>query len=242
MSELIPLPDGMTTEDLDNLDLHGLARQNPHKAMVFADFAMKHQVKNSREAWITQANILYYVKHSDLWKYHPDSFSSFFAWCQQPEIELPPSVVVDMLAVVHFAPALQEQASIDIFDVIREVGQSKIRQLIPVIRDAYKNNTLAEQVAPLIDEVKGSSFRQVLKMVNPGGNRTEWDPEAIYSENADGSYNLTLRNLDFDRLELAAGKLSVKRWFNPQGYRIDNPLNHPTGAGEGEFREESATV
>lgn len=225
MSDLIPLPDGLTAQDLENLDLHGLARQNPHKAMAFADFAMKHQVKNSREAWITQATILHYVKETDLWQYHADGYSSFFAWCQQPEIELPPSVVVDMLAIVHFAPALQEQAGIDIFETIREVGQSKIRQLIPIIRDAYKTNTLREQVVPLLDEVKTSSFRQVLKMVNPGGHRTEWDPETIYTENADGTYNIALRNMDYDQLELAAKKLGVKRWFNSAGYRIDNPLN-----------------
>lgn len=227
MTDLIPLPDGVSIDEIENLDLHSLAKENPHKAMVFADFAMKHQVKSSREAWITQATILHYVKETDLWQYHAEGYSSFFAWCQQPEIELPPSVVVDMLAIVHFAPALKEKAGIDIFDVIREVGQSKIRQLIPIIRDAYKTDTLAEQVAPLIDEVKGSSFRQVLKMVNPGGHRTEWDPEGVYTENADGTYNLTLRSLDWDQLELAAGKLSLKRWFDERGYRIDNPLNHP---------------
>lgn len=236
MSDLIPLPDGVTVEDLERLDLHALAQQNPHKAMVLADFAMKHQVKNSREAWITQATILYYVKHSDLWQHHADGYSSFFAWCQQPEIELPPSVVVDMLAVVHFAPALKEQAGIDIFDVIRTVGQSKIRQLIPTIRHAYKNGTLKEQVVPLLDEVQNSSFKQVLKMVNPGGVRMQWDPEGVYTENADGTHNLTLRNLDFDELELAASKLSLKRWFDPNGYRIDNPLNHPVAEGESDSR------
>ena len=229
MNDMIPLPDGMNPDDLANLDLHAMATRNPQKAMVFADFAMKRQVRNSREAWITQATILYYVKESDLWQHHPESYSSFFAWCQQPEIELPPSVVVDMLAVVRFAPALQEQAGIDILQMIREVGQSKIRQLIPIIRDAYKNGTLREQVVPLLDEVKGSSFQHVLGMVG-AHNREPFDPEGVYAENADGTSDLTLRNLSLDDLEIAAKKLGLKRWFNPQGYRIDNPLNQ-TGDG-----------
>lgn len=228
MSDLIPLPDGITPEDLERLDLRKMASENPRKAMVFADFAIKSQVKSAREAWITQATILFYVKEHDLWRHHPESYSSFFAWCQQPEIELPPSVVVDMLALVRFAPALQEQAGIDIFAIIREVGQSKIRQLIPIIRDACKTGTLKEQVVPLLDEVRSSSFQHVLRMVSAHG-REPFDPEGVYRENMDGSINLTLRNLSLDDLETAARKLGLKRWFNPEGFRIDNPLNQIDG-------------
>ncbi|MGI9254850.1 MAG: hypothetical protein ACR2J8_13985, partial [Thermomicrobiales bacterium] len=105
------------------------------------------------------------------------------------------------------------------------IGHSKVRQLIPIMRDAYRDGTMAETVAPLIDEIKGSSFRDVLQMLNPGGQRTHFDPEVIVSENPDGTTNLTLRNLDYDAMELAITKLAAKRFFNAHGYRIESPLN-----------------
>lgn len=220
------LPDGMSPSDLQDLgSFADLIRNNPQKAMIIADYQMKYQVKHTRSAWVQQANILYVVQETEIWRHHPENFSSFFEWCQQPEIDIPPSVVSDMVNIVRMAPTLKDKADVDIFAVIEEVGHSKVRQMVPLIKDAVQSNTVAETVPALVDELKSSSFRQIIKMVNPGGMRMKFDPEAVYSENADGTYNLMFRKLDFDQLDLLAQKVGLKRWFGSDGRRIEPPTN-----------------
>jgi hypothetical protein len=221
----MPLPDGLTSEDLAHLDLETLRQVHPEKAMIMADFALKQQVSNAREAWAHMARIVYYVEKYELWKYHPDGYSSFNAWCQQPEIELPPSVSSDMLAVCKFAPVVLEETGTDLFELIAQVGQSKVRQVVPLIRKAWREKRLKEDLTPVLDELGGASFRDIMRMLSPSGQRLVFDPEVIYEENPDGSFNLILRNLDYDRVELASVKLGIKRWFDTQGYRIPNPLD-----------------
>ena len=227
---MVPVPPGFTADEVGNIPT--LARQDPERCMMLVDEVMKNHVQETRARWIAQASILYFVKEHELWKHHPASFSSFFEWCAQPEIELPPSVVSDMLAIVQFAPAIQSECNTDIFEVIRERGHSNVRQLIPSIRDAYRNNTMAEEVTPLLDEIWGSSFRDILEMTKAPGKRMPWDPEVIVEEiegpNGDAMYNITFTNLTFDDMELLDKKTTIKRWYTKEGgrkLRIDNPLN-----------------
>lgn len=219
---LLPLPEGFSLDEVS--DLAGFARSNPQRCMMFIDETMKYTVKDVRRKWLSQARMLYFVKEKDLWQHHPAGFTSFFGWCSQPEIEIHPSTVSDMLAVIRFAPQIQEKCDTNLFDLIEEVGHSSVRQLIPAIRKAYRNDTMSEEVTPLLDEIRGSSFREVLAMRSPGGQRTGWDPEARYREVEDPEtketvYELTFTKLDFDALELLATKTGLKRWYDSDGRR-----------------------
>lgn len=222
----LPLPDGLTAEDLEHLDLEQLTREHPAKAMIVADFAMQYHVKNSRTQWIQMANILKHVNDNDLWQHHVENYSTFFEWCNKPEIDISASLASDMMAIARFGDEFNA-GGIDIYEIIEEVGPSKVRQLVPMMREASRDGVLVEQVGPLLDEIKAASYRDVLKMVNPGGTRTPFDPNLTYSENEDGTYTLALKNIDYDTMELAASRLGARRWYNDQGYAIEPPINFP---------------
>lgn len=225
MSYVIPLPDGMSESDLENFDLAQVIKKSPEKAMILADFALKHHIKEGRSAWIQAAQVIYVVKEKELWRHHPDGYTSFGAWCEQPEIDLPASVVSDMIAIVRYAPNIKEEASIDLYDVIEEVGHSKVRQLIPTIRDAHRAGTLKEQVAPMLDEIRASSFRDVLDMLHSSGNRASFNPTAKYKTNDDGTYSVHFDGLSYDQAEILSRKLRIKSWLNEKGKKIDNPFD-----------------
>lgn len=220
----VPLPDGVTAESLEKVDLEGLSITDPERAMIMADFKMKHHVGTEREVWIRQAITLYLVKELNLWQHHPEGYSSIFEWCLQPEIGIPASTASDMIAVARFSQEFNN-IGIDLFQHIREHGHSKIRSLIPMIREAHRDGVLEEQVGPILDELGATSFRDVLAMVNPPGTRTAFDPEGVYHENTDGTFSLTLRNLSLDSLAMAANKLKLKRWYDENGRRIEPPIN-----------------
>lgn len=229
MSNLpMPLPDGMEESEITNLDLGsiaGLIRTDPEKAMIMLDYAMKMEVRTSRQGWIRQAKILYVVEATGVWRYHPDSYSTFLGWCSQPEINVPQSVASDMTWICKLAPEIQAECDIDIFDLIEEVGQSKIRTVLPTLKDAREAGTLADTAGSLLEEIKGSSYRDVMEMVNPGGVRLDSNLEAIYVENDDGTHNVMFKGLSFDQMDLLSSKLGIKRWYDKNGYRIESPLD-----------------
>lgn len=224
----MPLPDGMEPEEITQLDLStiaGLIRSDPERAIIVLDYAMKHEVRSSRQGWIRQAKILYVVETTEVWRHHPDSYSTFLGWCSQPEINVPQSVASDMTWVCKLAPEIQSECDIDLFELIEEVGQSKIRTVLPTLKDAREAGTLGEIAGGLLDEIKGSSFRDVMEMVNPGGVRLDGNLEAVYSENEDGTHNVLFKGLSFEQMDLLSNKLGIKRWYDKKGYRIDSPVD-----------------
>ena len=227
-SALVSIPEGF--DDIDVTDIDKLSRNDPERCMMFLDVVMKDHALEIRKRWIAKAQILYFVEERKLWQHHPAGFTSTFQWARQPEIDLAAGTVSEMLAMVRFAPEIKETCDIDIFEMIEEVGISNVRLLIPAMRKASRNGTMREEVSPLLDVIQGASFREVLKMVTPGGQRTVWDPEVIYEEidsnEGEGLYNITFRNLTFDQMELLDEKAGhIKRWYDKKGYRIDPPLN-----------------
>lgn len=226
VSALVSVPEGFTEAEV--ADIAALARADPERCMILVDHAMRTHSRDVRKRWIAMAQILYFVDEHKLWRHHPANFTSIFLWAAQDEIGIHASTVSEMLAVVRFAPSILEQCETDLFALIEDVGTSHVRMLIPAIRKAYRNGTMKEELTPLLDEVRGSSFRDVLQMISPGGQRTGWDPEVIYEE-VPGGYNVTFVDLDFDQLELLAGKAGIKRWYDTKRRRIDPPINALVG-------------
>ena len=204
-------------------DLDTFVRTSPEKAAILFDETIKRRVRREREDWITTAKMLHYFKKHQLWRHHPAGFASFFEWAEQPEIAIAASIVSDMTAIVELAPFL-EDAGIDIYEVIRRAGPSKVRALVPQIREAVREGTVAEQIGPLIDAIDCTTYAEVLEMTRTRGVRAQFDPEVICQSLPDGRYRIVL-DCSLDELEIVARRLSVKRWYNPSGQRIDSPLN-----------------
>lgn len=210
------------TDALREVDIFRLAETDPEQASIVIDGYLKQQVSDERESWIVRARMVNFYKEKDLWRYHPMGFSSLFEYCQQPEIDIPPSVVSDMLALCKYENALAD-AGYDVWDVIRKAGHSKVRQIIPQIREADRDGTLAETVGPIIDAIDSMSFREVLELTSTSGVRTQYDYEVVYREQQ-GKIEVTFRNLDIDALERLAQKNKIKRWYDEKGNRIEPPM------------------
>lgn len=207
-------------------DIKQLTRTNPEKAAILIDAQIKQHVADEREGWIARALMIYYLKEKELWRYHPENFKSFYEYCMQPEIDIAPSIASDMLAIVKHAPHL-EAAGIDIWEVIRRAGPSKVRQIIPQIREAHRAKVLEEQITPLVAAIDSMSFREVLEMTSTSGVRTQYDLAAVVQETPDGGLNILFQDVDVDDLEYLARKLAIKRWYDQRGNRIEPPLNEP---------------
>ena len=214
----------LTEDEAAVLDLDELARQDPEKAAILIDKALKRQLSDARENWIIQARMLHHLKTTELWRHHPENFNTFFEYCSQPDIDIAPSIVSDMLAICKFAPAL-EDAGIDIWSTLRTAGSSKVRQIIPQIRDAYRSNVLQEQIAPLVSSIENMRFREILELTATSGIRSQYELEAVYDEDAYGNITVSFKNLDIDALEQIAKKNNIKRWYDKKGLRIEPPMN-----------------
>jgi hypothetical protein len=206
------------------IDIAQLAKENPEKAAILIDYSIKNQVSNERESWIQRANMIYFLKANDLWQHHPENFKSFFEYCSQSEVDIAPSVASDMIALCTYAPILSDEG-IDIWNVIRKSGHSKVRQIIPQIREAYRNDVIKEEVGPIIAALEGMSFREVLVLTGTSNVRSSYELEAYYTETSTGEINVEFRNLDIDDLEYLSKKAGIKRWYDDHGLRIDPPMN-----------------
>lgn len=216
----------LTEDDAAELDIDELADRDPEQAAILLDMTIKNHVADERRSWIIRAKMVYYMKERELWRYHPETFSSIYEYCAQPDIDIAPSVVCDMLAICKFAPHL-EAAGIDIWEVVLRAGHSKVRQIIPQIREAHRAGVLKEELGPIVAAIDGMSFREVLTLTGTSGVRTSYELEAIYQETSDGEIVVTFKNLDVDDLEYLTRKAGIKRWFDIKGNRIEPPLNEP---------------
>lgn len=213
MSDIVP----------DSIDIYELADSNPERAAILVDATLKKQVADEREGWIVRARAVYYLRQTGVWAHHPMNFKSLFEYCQQSEIDISPSLASDMIAVCKYADPLAA-AGYDIWDVIRRTGPSKVRQIIPQVREAHRKNVLAEEVGPIIDSIENMSFREVLELTGTSGVRSKYEYEAVYRESDQGA-QVTIRNLDVEDLEHLAKKIRIKRWYNDKGLRIEPPLD-----------------
>lgn len=234
--------------------VEGDITQREHAA-IQADALLKRSARSAREAWALQAKLVYVAQVFELWRYHPAGFNSFIEWCQQPEIDLSASVVSDMMALCDYAPLLAE-TGIDIWHYVIEHGQSKVRQLVPLIRqaaqvasrelplelteelplsDRYDIATLDELVRPSLEALAGSSYRDVLEMVSKRDRdvRISFDPKVRYIPHDDGSVSLVFEHIDTDELDHLLSRVKITRWANAQGQRIPCPL----GIGATSFNE-----
>lgn len=219
-----PLPDGLSLDDIRFPDLAKWIARSPEQAMIVADCAVKYQMSLARRSWAITANMLYVVSEAELWRLHPAGFSSFFEWCMQPEIDLAASTVSNMLSVVRLNEVIRPETGIDLFDVIEEIGPSKVQRAIPRLREAIASDMVEEMVPELIDAVKTSSYRELDELLKPEGSRMEFDPAAVYADNGDGTHTITF-TLDWDGMDPLARKVGVRRWFDETGHRIEAPTN-----------------
>lgn len=204
------------------LNLQDLVKQDPEKAAILLDMQMKAATANERESWINRAQIVYFLKESNIWQYHPGGFASWNAYIQQPEIDIAPCVASDMVAICTYAPALEE-AEIDIWQVIRDAGPSKVRQIIPQIREAHREGVLKEQIAPVIAALDSMSFREVLELTSTAGVRSTFLYDVTYDD--DGEFaSITFTNLDPDDVEFLAKRANIRAWFDATGAPIDSPV------------------
>jgi hypothetical protein len=215
----------VTISDLENLDLSTtkITPQNAQVASIMADLAIKHHAENRREAWIWQARIAEFVKRHELWRYHPGNFSSITEWARQPEIDIESGLLSEMIAIVEFEPEFR-QAGYDLFQLIRDVGSSKVRRFVPTMREAKRAGILTEQVGPMLDEVRGSDINGIIDILNPKGGRVGFDPEVVYEERDDGTFTVSFPALDLDQLEFIAKKLRLRRWTDADGRQIEPPV------------------
>ena len=200
-----------------------LIETEPEKAAILLDMKMKDATQNERESWINRAQIVYVLKESNIWQHHPAGFSSWNAYIQQPEIDIAPCVASDMVAICTYAPHLQE-AEIDIWQVIRDAGPSKVRQIIPQIREAHREGVLKEQITPIIAALDSMSFREVLELTATSGVRTNFAFDVIYTEDDSGNATVTFSGITQEDVEFLAKRANIRRWINETGQFIESPV------------------
>lgn len=205
------------------INLKDLVKNDPEKAAILLDMQMKTATQNERESWISRAQIVYILKESNIWQHHPAGFSSWNAYIQQPEIDIAPCVASDMVAICTYAPHLQE-AEIDIWQVIREAGPSKVRQIIPQIREAHREGVLKEQISPIIAALDSMSFREVLELTATSGVRSSFTYDVTYSEDKNGNAKIVFEGIDSEDVEFLAKRANIKRWFDESGQPIESPV------------------
>lgn len=215
--------DIIDTVVMTSSDLTALAITHPEKAAVLVDYSIKKQVNNERESWIQRANMIFFLKQNDLWQHHPSNFKSFYDYCSQSDVGISASVASDMIALCTFAPILLDEG-IDIWEEVRKSGPSKIRQIIPQIKEAYRNGVIAEEVGPVIASLSSITFRDVIGMTGTSNVRSVFELEAYYHESSSGEISIEFRNLDVDDLEYLVKKASIKKWYDEQGLAITSPL------------------
>lgn len=227
------LPDGVTEHQLEHYvdedklqQLEDMAREAPEKAAILCDHALKHYVENRREAWLSMAKVVYFVKERELWRYHPAGFTSLRNWAEQPEVDIHSSDLADMCSVMMLAPQF-EAGGYDLLQTIRDVGMKKIRPLIPTFRKAAKDGVLVEQCGTILDELHGSDMSGVIEMLNPKGGRVEFNPEVVCLDHGDGTFTISFPALDYDGLEFLSGKLKLRRWVDNTGRPIPAPIALP---------------
>lgn len=204
------------------VNLTDLLKNDPEKAAILLDMQMKTATQNERESWINRAQIVYILKESNIWQHHPAGFSSWNAYIQQPEIDIAPCVASDMVAICTYAPHLQE-AEIDIWQVIRDAGPSKVRQIIPQIREAHREGVLKEQISPIIAALDSMSFREVLELTATSGVRTSFAFDVVYTEDDNGKATVTFAGIDSEDVEFLAKRANIRRWFDESGQAIEAP-------------------
>lgn len=205
------------------INLQDLVEQDPEKAAILLDIQMKTATANERESWINRAQIVYFLKESNVWQHHPAGFSSWNAYIQQPEIDIAPCVASDMVAICTYAPHLQD-AEIDIWQVIRDAGPSKVRQIIPQIREAHREGVLKEQITPVIAALDSMSFREVLELTATSGVRTSFAYDVIYEEDSEGRATITFSDIDTEDVEFLAKRANIRQWRTPSGQPIESPV------------------
>lgn len=205
------------------INLTDLLKNDPEKAAILLDMQMKTATQNERESWINRAQIVYILKESNIWQHHPAGFSSWNAYIQQPEIDIAPCVASDMVAICTYAPHLVE-AEINIWQVIREAGPSKVRQIIPQIREAHREGVLKEQITPIIAALDSMSFREVLELTATSGVRSSFVFDVVYSEDENGKATVTFANIDSEDVEFLAKRANIRRWFDESGQPIVAPI------------------
>lgn len=206
-----------------SLDLNNLVKSDPEKAAILLDMQMKAATANERESWINRAQIVYFLKESNVWQHHPAGFSSWNAYIQQPEIDIAPCVASDMVAICTYAPHLQD-ADIDIWQVIRDAGPSKVRQIIPQIREAHREGVLKEQITPVIAALDSMSFREVLELTATSGVRTSFAYDVIYNEDTDGQATIVFSRIDSEDVEFLAKRANIRGWYGTDGQPIESPV------------------
>jgi hypothetical protein len=212
--------------DLDPETFEKLADRSPEAAAIAADIWVKDQQGTAREAWIRTAKVVYVIFEKKLWQHHPGQFTSFGQWAKQSEIDLSGPVASDMHAITQFAPHVASECGMDLWDVIRECGPAKVRQLVPHMRDAYQEGTFGERIGELLETLPHTSFRGLLKAIGTQGVRKEPRVDrAVYEDNDDGTTTITLEGVDFDTLEALIKAIKVGAWFNPAGEQLLNPLD-----------------
>lgn len=217
------LPDGLTSDMLESTDIAALVSGDPESAIIMADLMLKQGEQNVRRRWGQMAYIIYYVDEYELWRYHPAGFVSLSEWLMQPEIDIPQSYHSDMIAFVKAAMEFA-QAGIDLFATLEDVGISKVRKLLPMMREAQRAGNLVEQVGPLLPELGATDMQGITEMLNPGGVRTTYNPQPILENHEDGTFTVIFESLDFDTLEMITKKLNLKKWLNPDKQEIPSPI------------------
>jgi len=219
-------------------------------AAIQVDHYLKNSMRHQRAQWVLCAKLVYVVRETGLWKEHPAGFVSFVEWTRQPEIDLPPSTLSDMMALALHAPTMMT-LGVDIWETIIENGHSKVRQLVPEIRGAirmsdnyvdvkpekipdnlepderYNLPLLASMIHPMVDGLPTQSYKDVINMVSKRERdvRVDFNPAVRYIEHVDGSVSVLFVRLTPDEFAKLNQNVTIKRWFNKDGVRVPHPLD-----------------
>jgi hypothetical protein len=185
---------------------------------------------------------MYVVATHGLWQHHPEGFTSLQEYCKQPEIDISPSVLSDMLNLAECAPELTAKG-VDIWGYVVNYGQSKVRQVIPLIRNGRAIGDITAFAQPVLDALPDATYREVLAMTSRAGRETKtaFSPAVVYTDHDDGTVSIHFDRITINDLEEISSRLKSLRWFNVDGVRIPHPLDFG-GRGFDDLAEEEVPV
>lgn len=223
----LPLPDGVTLNDLEEFDIADTVATNPERAAILGDMKLKYKTHRSRAIWGDQAAIVYLFDHYQLWAFHPAGFANINEWLMQPEINISPSEKSDMLFFIEAALTFEQSGSdINLFKVLDEIGIGKMRALVPRMRKAHEDEQLVEQFEPIIPELAAATtMNEMLDLVYPPGERVNFNPVGLIVDHNDGTFSFSIAGrLTFDQLEMTTRKLGIMEWQDAAGNPIPSPI------------------
>ncbi len=181
-----------------------------------ADHYAKGLVRQARISFLKLAPTLWQIRERGLYTL---DFRTFEDWCAQPEIDLSLPKANDIINWWLYAMPQIEACGISPEEVVDSVGDSKMRRMVPMFRDAaLKGEPLSdEDVHDVVAVAQGSTWKELDAYLKGRSDESRAlpDPEIEFRVTRDGDRWTILGTFDYDEMVFIGRKLRCT-WLHPR--------------------------